>query len=230
MTARTPWDLLWEATLETLYMTVATFVLSLILGTLLGLILFLTTPGSPSVERLRTEGQRRAVVVFHHILGTFVNIVRSLPFVVLIIAIIPLTRAIAGTTLGVNAALVPLVISIAPYFARVIDNALHEIDEGRLEAVEAMGVNTWQLIWKVLLPEARSGLIAGSTLVLISIVGNVALAGTVGAGGLGDFAIKYGYQRYDEVLMWITVLVITVIVQIVQIGGDIWLRRRTHKR
>lgn len=230
MTARTPWDLLWQATLETLYMTVATFALTLVLGTLLGLVLFLTTPGSPSVERLRTREQRVAVESFHHVISTLVNIVRSLPFVVLIIAILPLTRAVAGTALGVNAALVPLTISMVPYFARIIDNALHEIDGGRVEAVEVMGATTGQLVWKVLLPEARSGIIAGSTLTLISTVGNVALAGTIGAGGLGDFAIKYGYQRYDDVLMWITVLVITVIVQAVQISGDIWLRRRTHKR
>ncbi|MFT4233859.1 MAG: methionine ABC transporter permease [Microbacterium sp.] len=229
MTASTPWQLLWQATLETLYMVAATFALTLVFGTALGLFLFLTAPSSLFAERLR-GASRTVIVVFHHVFSTLVNIVRSLPFVVLLIAIIPFTRLVAGTALGPTAALVPLTIATLGFFARVVDNALHEVDAGRLDAVEAMGASTGQLVFRVLLPESASALIAGSTLTLIATVGNVALAGTIGAGGLGDFAIKYGYQRYDDALMWITVLVLVIIVQAIQIAGDVWLRRRAHKR
>lgn len=225
-----PYGLLAQAAGETLYMVFWTFLLTFVLGTALGVLLFLTTPGSVVVERIRGTGAQRAVVIGHHVASVLVNIVRSLPFVILLLAILPLTRSIVGTTLGTTAALVPLTVSMFPFFARIVDNALAEVDAGRLDAAEAMGASTWQLVWRVLLPESRSGLIAGSTLTLVAIVGNTAVAGTVGAGGLGAYAITYGYQRYDDQLMWTTVLVLVVIVQAIQVAGDVWLRRRAHRR
>jgi D-methionine transport system permease protein len=221
---------LWQATQETIYMVFWTFLIAGILGAALGIFLYLTTPGSTFVNRITDRRIRQSVVLVNQVVGFIVNVVRSLPFIVLLIAIIPLTRLITGTTLGPTAALVPLTLSIFPFFGRVVANALQEIDQGRIEAVDSMGVSITQLIFRVLLPEARSGLIAGSTLTLISIIGNTAVASVIGSGGLGDFAIKYGYQRYNDQLMYATVIVLIIMVQIVQVGGDLWLQKRAHRR
>ncbi|MCV7424064.1 ABC transporter permease [Mycobacterium yunnanensis] len=229
-----PWysygDQLWQATQQTIYMVFWTFAIGGVLGVALGIFLYLTSPGSTFVNRLLDRRLRHAVIVVNQVVGFVVNVLRSLPFIVLLIAIIPLTRLVTGTTLGPTAALVPLTLSIFPFFGRVVANALDEIDRGRIDAVEAMGVSIPQLIFRVLLPEARSGLIAGSTLTLISIIGNTAVASIIGSGGLGDFAIKYGYQRYNDALMYATVAVLIVMVQFVQVGGDLWLRKRAHRR
>ena len=223
-------DALWQATYETLYMTFWSFLLSFIAGIALGIFLFLTTPGSLFVNRIRSTWARQTVIGVNQVASIIVNILRSLPFVVLLIAIVPLTRLLVGTALGPTAALVPLTISIFPFFARVVESSLSEIDRGRLEAVEAMGIGLPRLVFGVLLPESRSALIAGSTLTLIATVGNTAVAGVIGSGGLGDFAIKYGYQRYNDGLMYATVVILIVLVQAIQIGGDLWLRSRAHKR
>ncbi|MFT4042690.1 MAG: methionine ABC transporter permease [Gordonia sp. (in: high G+C Gram-positive bacteria)] len=229
-----PWysysDQLWQATRQTLYMVSWTFVIGGVLGLALGIFLYLTGSGSPFVNRIYNKSLRRAVVLVNEVASFIVNVLRSLPFIVLLIAIIPLTRLLTGTTLGPTAALVPLTLSIFPFFARIVTNALAEIDQGRIDAVDSMGVSIPQLIFRVLLPEARSGLIAGSTLTLISIIGNTAVASVIGSGGLGDFAIKYGYQRYNDELMYVTVIVLIIMVQIIQVGGDIWLRKRAHRR
>ncbi|TQR85531.1 ABC transporter permease [Mycobacterium hodleri] len=207
-----------------------TFVIGGALGVALGILLYLTSPGSTFVNRLLDRRLRHVVILVNQVVGFVVNVLRSLPFIVLLIAIIPLTRLVTGTTLGPTAALVPLTLSIFPFFGRVVANALDEIDQGRIDAVDSMGVSIPQLIFRVLLPEARSGLIAGSTLTLISIIGNTAVASIIGSGGLGDFAIKYGYQRYNDALMYATVAVLIIMVQIVQVGGDLWLRKRAHRR
>ncbi|WP_235672839.1 methionine ABC transporter permease [Mycolicibacterium hodleri] len=229
-----PWysygDQLWEATQQTIYMVFWTFVIGGALGVALGILLYLTSPGSTFVNRLLDRRLRHVVILVNQVVGFVVNVLRSLPFIVLLIAIIPLTRLVTGTTLGPTAALVPLTLSIFPFFGRVVANALDEIDQGRIDAVDSMGVSIPQLIFRVLLPEARSGLIAGSTLTLISIIGNTAVASIIGSGGLGDFAIKYGYQRYNDALMYATVAVLIIMVQIVQVGGDLWLRKRAHRR
>lgn len=223
-------DPLLQATYETVYMTFWSFLISFVAGIVLGVLLYLTTPGSTFVNRIHSRPFREFIFGVNQVVSVIVNVLRSLPFVVLLIAVVPLTRLIVGTALGPTAALVPLVLSLFPFFARIVESALSEIDEGRLEAVDAMGIGVPRLVFGVLLPEAKSGLIAGSTLALISAVGNTAVAGVIGSGGLGDFAIKYGYQRYNDLLMYLTVIILVVMVQVIQVGGDIWLRRRAHKR
>jgi D-methionine transport system permease protein len=184
-------------------------VLAALLGLPLGLLLVITSPGgflpNPGIQRF---------------LGSVVNIGRSLPFIILLVAIIPLTRLIVGTTIGSTAALVPLTLSAIPFFARVSETSLLEVDRGLIEAAEAMGCTYWQIIFKVLIPEALPSLILGLTIMVISLIGYSAMAGVVGGGGLGDLAIRYGYQRFDTKVMLITVLLLIGLVQVVQFVGD----------
>ncbi|HEY9700241.1 MAG TPA: methionine ABC transporter permease [Trichocoleus sp.] len=200
---------LWAATLETFYMVSVSAVLAALLGLPLGLLLVITSPGG----FLPNPG-------FQRFLGSVVNIGRSLPFIILLVAIIPLTRLIVGTTIGSTAALVPLTLSAIPFFARVSETSLLEVDRGLIEAAEAMGCTYWQIIFKVLIPEALPSLILGLTIMVISLIGYSAMAGVVGGGGLGDLAIRYGYQRFDTKVMLITVLLLIGLVQVVQFVGD----------
>ncbi len=193
---------------ETLYMTVVSTVISYIIGIPLGVILYIT--GDGGIRR------NRAVNL---IVGIIVNILRSVPFLILLVAILPFTRLVVGTTIGSNATIVPLVVAAAPYVARMVESSLKEIDGGVIEAARAMGSSAWQMIWKVFLPEAKPSLLVGATISLATILGYSAMAGFVGGGGLGAIAINYGYYRYQSDVMLITVALLVVIVQIFQEGG-----------
>jgi D-methionine transport system permease protein len=156
----------------------------------------------------------------HHVLATLVNITRSIPFIILMVSIIPFTRFVVGTSIGTNAAIVPLSISAMPFIARIVENAILEVQKGLIEAATAMGANSLQIITKVLIPEALPGIINGLTLTLIALIGYSAMAGAIGGGGLGDLAIRYGYQRFDYQIMLITIAIMIILVQLVQMLGD----------
>ncbi|HEY9639449.1 MAG TPA: methionine ABC transporter permease [Coleofasciculaceae cyanobacterium] len=209
---------LWTATLETFYMVSISAVLATLFGLPLGLLLVITAPKGFLANPTLHQG-----------LGAIVNVGRSLPFIILLVAIIPLTRTIVGTTIGSTAALVPLTLSAIPFFARVSETALLEVDRGLIEAAESMGCDYGQIVRKVLIPEALPSLILGLTIMVISLIGYSAMAGVVGGGGLGDLAIRYGYQRFDTRIMLITVVLLIVLVQIVQFLGDS-LANRLRKR
>lgn len=209
----------WEATLETLYMVSISFVLTVLGGVLLGVVLHLTSPSGLWPQR-----------AVNAVLGTVVNVFRSLPFLILMIALIGFTRLIVGTAIGPEAAIVPLTIGAIPFYARVVEAALREVPVGRVEAAQAMGSTNGQIVRKVLLPEALSALIAGATLTLVLLVGYSAMAGAIGAGGLGDFAIVYGYQRFNTPVLLVAVVVLIVMVQIMQSIGDRAVRALEHRK
>jgi D-methionine transport system permease protein len=161
-----------------------------------------------------------AAPTLNQILGSIVNIARSLPFIILLVIVIPFTRLLVGTSIGVTAAIVPLSLAAIPFFARVAETGLREVDRGLVEAAQAMGCSTWQIILKVLIPEALPSLILGTALTIISLISYSAMAGAIGGGGLGDLAIRYGYQRYETDVMIATVVLLIVLVQGIQILGD----------
>lgn len=210
--------LLVEATLETLHMTAVSGGIGTLLGLPLGVVL--ATSG---------RGELLQWVSFNRIAGLVVNATRSTPFIILVVAIIPFTRMIAGTSIGTTAAIVPLTVAAAPFIARVVENAIREVDQGLIEAAKAMGATPLQIVRKVLIPEAMPGIVAGLTLALVSLIGYSAMVGAVGGGGLGDLGIRYGYQRFMPDVMALVVLVLIVLVQSVQTIGD-YLARRVNKR
>ncbi|MBQ1845959.1 MAG: ABC transporter permease [Desulfovibrio sp.] len=211
-------DLLWEGTVDTLYMTLASTFFSYVFGMVMAVVLVLT----------RADGIKPHPVVFR-CLDVVVNLTRSFPFLILMIAVIPFTRWLVGTTIGNNATIVPLVIAAAPFVARLIEQSLLEVDRGVVEAAQSMGASTWQLVWKVLIPEAMPSLINGSAIAATTILGYSAMSGAVGGGGLGKLAIMYGYNRYQDDIMFATVVLLIVIVQLLQSFGD-WATRRSDKR
>ena len=204
-----PWHDLLLALWQTIYMVFFSSAISIILGAMLGVCLFVTR-----------RKQILAHLPTHKFLSMVVNIVRSVPFIILMIAIIPLTRLLVGTSIGVNAAIIPLAIAAIPFYARIVENALMEVPKGLIEAANAMGATHWQTIYKFLLPEAVQGLTRGATLTTIALIGYSAMAGTVGGGGLGQLAVDYGYQRFHPIVMLVTVIVLVVMVQCVQMAGD----------
>ena len=208
-------DLL-QATGETIYMVLLSTVFAIIIGFPFGTWLFITNILLPNPALYKT-------------LNGIINISRSVPFIILLVALIPLTRLIVGTSIGLHAAIVPLTIGAAPFFARLVDNAFQTLPRGLLDAGYAMGVNTFQMIRYILLPEARPALIQGITITAITLVNYSAMAGTVGGGGLGDLAIRYGYQRFDITVMLATVLILIVMVQLLQVGGDRLARHFSHQ-
>lgn len=211
--------LLLNATLETIYMVVIASLLAILVGLPLGTILYVTRKGNI----LEQSG-------VNHFLSAIVNMTRSIPFVILMIAVIPFTRLIVGSSIGTNAAIVPLSLAAMPFLARVVENALLEVNNGLIEAATAMGATAWQIITKVLIPEALPGIINGLTLTIISLIGYSAMAGAVGGGGLGDLAIRYGYQRFNVSVMLITIAIMIVFVQLIQYLGDKTAKRLTHTR
>ncbi|WP_259049875.1 methionine ABC transporter permease [Klebsiella sp. BIGb0407] len=213
------WPLLLEGTLDTLYMVALAALFTLLIGLPLGVLLFIT----------RREGVLPAPRV-NQLLGSIINVGRSLPFIVLLIALIPFTRIIVGTTLGSTAAVVPITIGAFPFFARIVESALDEVDKGRIEAILSMGGNAWHVISKVLLPEALPALLAGITLTVVMLIGFSSMAGVIGGGGLGDLAIRYGYQRFNDQVMIGTVVILVAMVQLVQSTGDRLVRRLAHRR
>ncbi|MDP4571840.1 methionine ABC transporter permease [Pseudomonas sp. LPH60] len=212
-------QLLINATGETLYMVLLASLFTVLIGLPLGVLLFVSR-----------KGGLRPMPRINRLLGTLVNLGRSLPFVVLLIALIPLTRLVVGTTLGSTAAVVPITIGAFPFFARIVENALDEVDKGRIEAILAMGGHIGHVIFKALLPEALPALLAGLTLTLVMLIGFSSMAGVIGGGGLGDLAIRYGYQRFNNQIMVATVLVLVLLVQGVQSAGDRLVRSLAHRR
>ncbi|RDW14152.1 methionine ABC transporter permease [Paracoccus thiocyanatus] len=209
---------LWQATLQTLYMVA----LSTLLGTLIGgpLGVFLATS---------RRGELLSAPWLNSVLGLIVNAARSTPFIILVVAIIPFTRLIAGTSIGTTAAIVPLTIAAAPFIARLIETAIREVDAGLIEAARAMGATPMQIVRKVLIPEAMPGIILGLTLAVVSLIGYSAMVGAVGGEGLGDLGIRYGYQRFMPEVMLAVVVILIVLVQLVQSAGE-WIASRFDKR
>lgn len=203
-------NILLEALGQTLYMTIIATVLATIIGFIIAIILVVTDENG-----LRPNKQINTV------LGTIINTVRSFPFIILIVAIIPFTRMIVGTSIGVDAALVPLTIGAAPFIARVIESALKEVDGGLIEAAKSFGASDFQIIFKVMIKEALPSIVSGITLSTISILGYTAMAGSVGAGGLGAVALTYGHQRFDTQAMIYTVVTLIIIVQVIQYLGNL---------
>lgn len=212
-------SLLLEATLETLYMVFVAGLIATLIGLPLGVLLYISRPGNILAHRYVHRG-----------LTFLVNMTRSIPFIILMIAVIPLTRLLVGTSIGTNAAIVPLSLAAIPFIARITENALLEINKGLIEAAISMGATPGQIIRKVLLPEAFPSIINGLTLTLVSLVGFSAMAGAVGGGGLGDLAIRYGYQRFDPSVMMVTIVIMIILVQLMQSTGDWLVNKITHFR
>ncbi|WP_404377554.1 methionine ABC transporter permease [Vreelandella aquamarina] len=211
-------NLILQATLDTLYMVAVSGVIATLLGLPLGVMLYVTRPR-----------QILAMPALNHVLGIITNIGRSIPFIILMVAIIPFTRMLVGTSIGINAASVPLTIAAIPFVARLIEGALNEISPGLIESAQSMGATPWQIITKVLIPEARGGIITGLTITLVTLVSYSAMAGAVGGGGLGDLGIRYGYNRFNPTIMLITVVILVVLVQGFQSLGDYLVRKSDRK-
>jgi D-methionine transport system permease protein len=204
------WDSMWEATVETLYMTAISVIATFIIGAVLGLLLFLTSKGN--------IWQNAPI---NKIISAFVNIFRSIPFIILIVLLIPFTKLLLGTMIGEDAALPALIVGAAPFYARMVEIGLREIDKGVIEAAKSMGAKTSTIIWKVLLPESMPALVSGITVTAIALVGYTAMAGVIGAGGLGNLAYLEGFQRSRSDVTLIATVIILIIVFIIQFIGDI---------
>ena len=217
------WDnatimMLVEGTFVTLYMTLVSTFMGYVLGLPMGIALVITAP----------KGLRPNKIIYK-VLDVVVNVVRSFPFLILLIVIQPLTRIIVGKSYGPTATIVPLTLSAAPFIARMVESSLLEVDHGVIEAAQSMGANLWTIIWKVMIGEAKTSLIVNVTIALGTILGYSAMAGIVGGGGLGDIPIRYGYYRYDSSIMWVTVVLLIVLVQLMQYVG-MKLSKKLDKR
>ncbi|EHQ69496.1 methionine ABC transporter permease [Staphylococcus aureus] len=202
-----------QALYETLYMVSIALFLGAVIGIPLGGLLVIT----------RKQGIWPNIVI-HQVLNPIINILRSLPFIILLIAIVPFTKLVVGTSIGTTAAIVPLTVYVAPYIARLVENSLLEVDEGIIEAAKAMGASPLQIIRYFLIPEALGSLVLAITTAIIGLIGSTAMAGAVGGGGIGDLALVYGYQRFDTTVIIITVIVLVVIVQVIQTLGNVLAR------
>ena len=201
-------QLMKDGTLETLYMVIVSTIIAYVIGIPTGVILFITDKNGISENS-----------IVNKIVGVIVNLLRSVPFIILLVAILPFTRALVGTTIGSTATIVPLVVAAAPFVARMVESSLKEVDNGVVEAARAMGAGTMRIILRVLLVEARTSLITGATIAIGTILGYSAMSGAVGGGGLGDIAIRYGYYRYQSDIMIVTVILLVILVQIFQSVG-----------
>jgi len=213
MSISVTFNLLTIAFMQTLYMTVVSGLIATLFGIPLGMVLYASRRGGILEQRL-----------LNAILGAATNALRSVPFIILLVAIIPFTRLIVGTSIGTNAAMVPLVIGAIPFIGRIVENSLGSIPIGLTEAARSMGASPWQIMWKFLFPEALPSIINGLTVTTIALVSYSAMAGAVGGGGLGDLAIRYGYQRFDGTMMLATVIVLIILVQLLQWLGDLAIR------
>lgn len=212
------WQEMIDATVATLQMLVISGLFTIILGLPLGILLYLWGRSNSIVIR-----------VIYSALSVVVNILRSIPFIILMVALIPISKSIVGTSIGVLGTIPALVIGAAPFFARLVETALREVDRGVIEAAQGMGASTNQIVMRVLLPEARPGLLAGVTITLVTLVSYTAMSGMVGGGGLGDLAIRYGYYRYQMEVMIIAVVLMIILVQLLQMAGDRLVRHYTRK-
>ena len=211
-------DMLIKGIGETLYMTLGATIFGYVLGLPMGILMTTTAK----------DGIRPNAGVYK-ILDVIVNIGRSIPFLILLILLMPLTKAIVGKSYGSTATIVPLVISAAPFIARMVESSLNEVDAGVIEAAKSMGASTMQIITKVMLVEARTSLVVGVTITLGTVLGYSAMAGTIGGGGLGDIAIRYGYQRFQADIMIATIIILVILVQLVQMIGDAWSKAMNKK-
>ncbi len=199
---------------ETLFMVGVSLLGGGLLGAIIGIALVITRP----------DGVRPNPLVYG-VLNPIVNMLRSLPFIILLVAILPFTKFVVGTSIGTLAAIVPLIVYIGPFIGRLVENSLLEVGEGIIEAADAMGATTWQVVWHFLLPEAKASLVLSMTTATIGLIGATAMAGVVGAGGIGDLALNYGYHRFDGGAMIITVVILIVLVQLIQSFGN-WLAKK----
>ncbi len=211
-------SMLLTSTLETLYMVFFSALFSLVLGFPIGILLVITR-----------EGNIFELKKFNSILQIIINMLRSFPFIILMIVLFPLSRLVVGTTIGATAAIVPLSIAAAPFVARIVEGALLEIDPGLIEASQSMGANNWTIIFKVMIPECFPSLVHGITVTIISLIGYSAMAGTIGAGGLGDLAIRFGYLRFKLDMMIYAIIIIIILVQIIQSTGNYIVNKRQKR-
>lgn len=218
MFANVDWPLILEATIDTLLMTGFSLLFTILIGMPLGIALFLTS-----------KQQMLDNAPVYQTLSFVVNVLRSVPFLILLIVMIPMTRMLAGTSLGVQGAIPPLVASAAPFFARLVENVLRELDPGVSEACRAMGANSRQTVFMALVPEATTGIVAAIIVTAITLVGYSAMSGVIGGGGLGDLALRFGYQRYQTDVMVVTVVLLVVMVQVLQVAGDRLVARLNRK-
>lgn len=212
-------NLFLQGTVDTLIMTCVATILAYVIGIPLGILLVVTSPNGLRPNRIVST-----------IVGWIVNIGRSVPFIILLVALIPFTRFIVGTSLGVPGAVVPLVVTAAPFAARMVEQSLEETDSGLVEAAQSFGASTWQIVWKVYLKETLPSLVRGVAITFVTLFGYSAMAGTVGAGGLGDIAIRYGYQRFQTDVMIFAVLLCVVLVIVFQAIGDVTARKIDKRR
>lgn len=218
MFANVDWADIGKATIDTLLMLGGSMALTVILGVPLGVLLYLSG-----------KGRLAANPVLNAVLSFVVNVLRSVPFIILLIVMLPVTVLLVGTSLGVAGAIPPLVVGAAPFYARLVETALREVDKGVVEATQAMGGSTFQIVTRALLPEAMPGIIAGATVTAIALGSYTAMAGVVGAGGLGDLAIRFGYQRFQTDVMVVTVVLLLILVQILQMIGDRLVAKVSHR-
>ena len=216
--ANVDWPEIGRATWDTLLMLGGSMALTVLFGVPLGVLLYLSGKGRLAANPVLNAG-----------LSLIVNILRSVPFIILLIVMLPVTVMLVGTSLGVAGAIPPLVVGAAPFYARLVETALREVDKGVVEASQAMGASTFQIVTRALLPEALPGIIAGATVTAIALVSYTAMAGVVGAGGLGDLAIRFGYQRFQTDVMVVTVVLLLVLVQALQMLGDRMVAAVSHR-
>ncbi len=212
-------DMLFNGTKDTLYMTITATFLSYLIGLPLGIIIVITEKG-----HILPHPKLNAV------LGWIINITRSIPFIILLIAIVPFTRLVAGTTIGSTASIVPLVVAAIPFVARLVETSLKELDRGIIEAVQSIGASPWQIVIKVMVPETMPSILLGVSITAITVIGYSAMAGVTGGGGLGDIAVRYGFYRYQEDLMFLTIVLLVIIVQLVQTLGSGISRKLDRKK
>ncbi|MBP3438756.1 MAG: ABC transporter permease [Sutterella sp.] len=210
--------MIWDSFIETLIMVIISGGIGSAIGVPLGILLFVTDKKSFI-----------PMPAFNAVLSTVINAVRSVPFIILLVAIIPFTRLIVGSSIGTAAAVVPLTLSVAPFISRIVETSLREVDKGLVEAAQSMGATNYQIVAKVLIPEAMPGIVSGLTIAIISLIGASAMAGAIGGGGLGDLGIRYGYQRFMPEVMWTVVIVLIFLVQSIQFSGDRIVRKISHK-
>ncbi|CAM5180136.1 Methionine ABC transporter permease protein OS=Castellaniella defragrans (strain DSM / CCUG 39792 / 65Phen) OX=1437824 GN=BN940_16596 PE=3 SV=1 [Castellaniella denitrificans] len=218
MMANVDWWMIGEATIDTLLMTGFSLLFTVLIGLPVGVLLFLASPGQAM--------DNRAV---YQTVAFVVNVLRSVPFLILLIVMIPFSRLVVGTALGVQGSIPPLVASAAPFFARLVENVLRELDPGVSEACRAMGATSRQTVLWALLPEATTGILAAIVVTAITLVGYSAMSGVIGGGGLGDLAVRYGYQRYQGDVMAVTVVILVIMVQVFQVFGDRWVARLNRR-
>jgi D-methionine transport system permease protein len=219
------WPEIGQGTLDTVVMTVVSLVLTVIVGLPLGVVLFLTGGSQRSDKPLLARAQS----VIHAVLSLLVNVLRSVPFLILLILLMPATRELIGTSLGVAGSIPPLVVATSPFFARLIENLLREVEAGVFEVCRSLGATTRQTVLWALLPESVAGILGAITVTTIALIGYSAMSGVIGGGGLGDLAVRYGYQRFNTPVMVITVVILVVLVQLIQIIGDRVVTRLSHR-